>query len=156
MADQDVLIRPDQFGVYDLQIDGADFASAGGFETSIPVSLFTDARAPANLVQDPARRRGWVGNLLGDLERELGGLLWTFEQSRLTTSTLNEIRVAALDSLRWMIEDGAAREIDVQVEQPTTRGVRVSIRITGLDNDVNEFSVLWRRTITANMTTVQG
>jgi phage gp46-like protein len=155
MTQQDVLIRPNQFGIYDLQFDGPDFQSAEGFETAIPVSLFTDARAPANAVQDPLRRRGWVGNLLGDIDRELGSLLWLFEQSRLTAATLNDLRAAATNALRWLIEDGAAREVDVTVDQPTSRGVRIFIRITGLDNDVNQFSVLWRRTNAANMAVVQ-
>ena len=155
MSRQDVLVRPDSFGLYDLQIEDSDFASAGGFETAIPVSLFTDARAPANAVQDPLRRRGWVGNLLGDIDRELGSLLWLFEQSRLTASTLNELRTAATNALQWLIEDGAAREVDVTVDQPTSRGVRIFIRVTGLDNGVNQFSVLWRRTNVGNMSTTQ-
>ena len=144
---QDVLIRPDQFGEYDLEFEDADFSSAEGFETAIAVSLFTDARAPASSVPDPLKRRGWIGNVLEpDLTFELGGLLWLFEQSRLTPEILNRVRLAARGSLQWLIDDGAAREVEVTAVQPDLRGIRVSIRITGLDNDVNQFSVLWRRT----------
>lgn len=152
---QDVLIRPDQFGEYDLQLDGSDFASAEGFETALPVSLFTDARAPASSVPDPLRRRGWFGNLLeADLDFELGGLLWLFEQSRLTPGILNRVRLSALGSLQWLIDDSAAREVEVTAVQPELRGIRITIRIVGLDNDVNQFSVLWRRTDATQLSSV--
>ncbi|GAF89679.1 unnamed protein product, partial [marine sediment metagenome] len=56
---QDLQITPDDVGLYDLVIDEeqSDFASVNGFETAIPVSLFTDSRAPSSIVPDATRRR---------------------------------------------------------------------------------------------------
>jgi phage gp46-like protein len=151
---QDVLIAGDNFGNYDLALnaDGTDFDTAEGFETAIPTSLFTDARAPASSVSDPKRRRGWIGNLLTlDLDRQLGGLLWLYDQERITGTVLNGIRDAAINSLNWMLEDGILSNIEIEVSIVGTRAIQLDIVLTGADNDVDKFSVLWRRTNPANI-----
>lgn len=144
---QDVLIRKDDDGLYDLEIYGADFASAEGFETSIPVSYFTDARASAVDVQDAKKRRGWVGNILYvDIERELGGLLWLLDQTRITEDTLNFAKSYAEESLQWLVEDGIARLIEVQVEKTDNRKIEIATTITTIDNTVQRYVTLWRAT----------
>ena len=151
---QDVLIQSDQFGNYDLPLNdaGTDFIDADGFESAIPVSLFTDARAPASSVADPKRRRGWVGNLLTiDANRELGGLLWLYDQGRITASLLSGIRNAVIASLDWMLQDGIITNITVEVTIESVRAIRISALLTGVDNNVNQYSVLWRRTNPSNM-----
>ncbi len=151
---QDVLIKPDGFGSYDIPLnaDGDDFESAQGFESAIPVSLFTDARAPASSVPDPKRRRGWVGNLLTiDQNRQLGGLLWLYDQGRITATLLNGIRNAVIASLNWMRVDGILTGIEVDVTVESTRAIRITARLTGVDNNVDQYSVLWRRTNPTNI-----
>lgn len=144
---QDVLIRANDRGLYDLQIENSDFASAEGFESSIPTSLFSDARASAVQVQEAQKRRGWIGNILyAEIDRELGGLLWTLEQARLTQDTLNFARSYAEDSLQWMIDDGIARSISVTVERSDTRKVMVYIDILTIANTVQRYITLWRST----------
>jgi len=151
---QDVLIKPDNFGNYDIPLNagGSDFASAEGFETAIPVSLFTDARAPASAVADPKRRRGWIGNILTiDQNRELGGLLWLYDQGRITATLLNNIRNAVVASLNWMLADGILTGIEVEVKIESFRSLRITARLTGTDNNVDQYSVLWRRTNPASI-----
>ena len=146
---QDALIQVDINGLYDLVIDeeSADFASAEGFETSIPVSLFTDARAPAVQVQEAQGRRGWVGNILfADIERELGGLLWILDQARLTENIINLAKTFAEESLNWMVEDGIARNINATVVQDGLRSVKIFTNITTIDNTVQRYVTLWRAT----------
>jgi phage gp46-like protein len=147
MATQDVLIKSDKFGLYDWQIDGADFASAEGFETAIPLSYFTDARAPAVHVQQAKDRRGWVGNILYiDIERELGGLLWLLDQARNTQDTRNLAKSFCEGSLQWMPKDGVARSISVEVTQPNDTEQRILTNITNPDNTVSQYTTLWRST----------
>lgn len=144
---QDVLIRADSRGLYDLQISGADFESAEGFETAIPVSLFSSARASATQVQDAKNRRGWIGNILyAEDDRELGGLLWILDQARITQDTLNDAKTYAQDSLQWMIEDGQARSIRVEVVKTSSRSIQILIDITEIDNTVQRYITLWRST----------
>lgn len=144
---QDVLIKSDAQGLYDLQIDGADFASAYGFETAVPTSYFTDARASSVQVQEASRRRGWVGNILYiDQGRELGGLLWLLDQARVTTDTLNFAKVYAQDSLQWMLNDGIARSISISVDRDGVRSIKILTDIVSVDNTVQRYITLWRAT----------
>lgn len=144
---QDVLIRANSRGLYDVQIDDYDFASAQGFESAVPTSLFTDARASITQVQEALNRRGWTGNILyADEDRELGGLLWLLEQARITNDTLNFAKSYAEDSLQWMIDDGLARAIRVEVSRTSIRDIVISIDIFTIDNTIQRYIVLWRVT----------
>jgi phage gp46-like protein len=144
---QDVLIKPDATGIYDLVIEGSDFASAEGFETAIATSYFTDARADAVQVQEAQDRRGWVGNILYlDNGREIGGLLWVLDQARITEDTLNFAKAFALDCLQWMAEDNVARSVEVLVKKTDTRSTNIFTNITTVDNTVLRYVTLWRDT----------
>lgn len=144
---QDVLIRANRDGLYDLVVDGNLFASAGGFETAIPVSLFTDARAPAALVAEPQNRRGWIGNLMtAQTMRQLGSILWVLDQTRLTQEALNIARLAAQDAFQWMIDDGVALAVLVDVVRASQSGIIIHIQITDTSNVVSRYQTLWRAT----------
>lgn len=142
---QDILLKPDQDGVYDIQISGSDFASVEGMETAVITSYFTDVRASAVQVQNAQDRRGWVGNILSDIGRELGGLLWILDQSRITNDTLNFAKVHAKDSLQWMIDDGLARSVRITVSRSGTRGIVILTDILSIDNTILRYVTLWRR-----------
>lgn len=144
---QDILIKSDGKGLYDIEIDGFDFASAEGFESAIPTSFFTDARASAVQVQEAINRRGWIGNILfADIGRELGGLLWLLEQARITDDTLNFAKTYCQDSLQWMIDDGLARSIRVSIERNGTRGITILTDVVSIENTVKRYVTLWRST----------
>ena len=144
---QDLLIKSDDYGIYDIQVSGSDFESAEGFETAIPVSLFTDARAPAVQVQEAKNRRGWTGNIRSiDIGRELGGLLWILDQSRITEDTLNFARSFAQDSLQWLLDDSLARSVEITVEKTDNRAIKIYITIITIDNTVLRYIALWRIT----------
>lgn len=144
---QDILIRANSDGLYDFIVEGNEFVSAGGFETAIPVSLFTDARAPAALVSEPQYRRGWVGNLLtAATMRQLGSILWVLDQSRITQERLNVARLAAQDAFQWMVDDGVALGVKVDVQRNSVTGIIVFIEITDTSNVVSRYQTLWRAT----------
>jgi phage gp46-like protein len=150
---QDVLLKYDTtLGVYDLQLDSADFASVDGMETAIVVSLFTDSRAPENLVPTAQRRRGWIGNILTVTQRrELGSILWTLDQARITQNTLNNARVYAQGCFNWMVDDGIARSVSVDVVQQNRSEIVINIEFTDLDNKTERYTTLWRATSAANL-----
>ena len=145
---QDVKITADSDGIYDLVIDEtqADFDSVNGFDTAIPVSLFTDSRAPSSIVPDAKKRRGWIGDILTkNIDRELGCLLWTLDQARNTQSEKNLARLYAQDAFSWMIEDRAATNITVSVES-LARKMSILTNIYTPDNEVQRYRSLWRQT----------
>jgi phage gp46-like protein len=144
---QDILIRANRDGLYDFVIEGNEFASAGGFETAIPVSLFTDARAPAALVAEPQNRRGWIGNLMtAATMRQLGSILWVLDQTRITQETLNVARLAAQDAFQWMVDDGVALGVLVNLTRQSQTGIIITIQITDTSNVVSRYQTLWRAT----------
>ena len=146
---QDVLIKPDVTGAYDIQINSSsiDFASAEGFETAIATSYFTDARASAVQVQEAQNRRGWVGNILYlDNGREVGGMLWTLDQARITEDTLNFAKQFAMDCLQWITDDNVAQSVYVTVEQTSQRAIKIYTTITTIHNTVLRYVTLWRDT----------
>jgi len=149
---QDILVKQDANGFFDLRVKDNDFESVDGFETAIIISLFTDARAPSANVESPERRRGWVGDILtAEIGRDLGSTLWLYEQSRITQNILNQIKQAARESLVWMVEDGIAKDVATAVRQTDTRAIEIDIIIKTLQNRVERFSVLWRRTNLSNI-----
>ncbi len=139
-------------GVFDLVIEDGNFVIEDGFDTSIMVSLITDARAPADKVVLPENRRGWMGNLVSPVDgRDLGGLLWLTEQRRLTQDTLNETVDYARKSLNWFVEDGLANSIDVTGEIVPRSGIRLTIAITALTGVPDKHYInLWEVTGNVN------
>lgn len=149
---QDVLVKQDESGVFDLRVDGADFAHVDGMETAIVVSLFTDARAPDSVVKSAKNRRGWVGDILtANVGRTLGSLLWTYDQSRLTRDILNRLDVTVENALKWMVDDGIAREISAEVTQDSSRGIIINIDILTPDGKNQKYAILWKATKAANV-----
>ncbi len=144
---QDVKISRNADGLFDLSVTNSVLETVDGLETAIIVSLATDARAPSSTVSTPTRRRGWVGNILqASTGRELGSILWTFDQSRLTASVLNDLAVAAQDCLQWMVEDNIAKSVAAGVEKTSARSVDVNILITTIEGRELRYSFIWRQT----------
>lgn len=144
---QDVRIVRKADGLFDLNVSNGVFETVDGFETAIIISLFTDARAPSSVVQSPSRRRGWVGNILtAESGLELGSRLWTFEQARLTDSTLNDISVAAQESLQWMVQRKQAKSVSASAERTGLRNVTINVSIVTIQGKEERYAVLWRRT----------
>lgn len=153
---QDILLRkiltgPNE-GIYDLTVVDGVLESTAGMETAIIVSLFTDDRASVDNVATPQNRRGWVGNILtAPIGRSLGSVLWVYEQSRITKNILNQVRVAAQESLDWLVEDGIAKSVIVSVQEVRTRGIIININIQTPQGKNQRYSAIWRETSAANI-----
>lgn len=146
---QDVKLVIDERGLYDLAIDPIkkDFDSVYGMDNAVPVSLFTDDRAESSLVPNAKRRRGGIANvLLKEVGRSLGTTLWAYEQARNTQETRNAMQLSAQDGLSWMIEDGAAREVTVNLEAIGSSEVEIDVNVTMVDNQVQRYHYLWNLT----------
>ena len=92
-----------------------------------------------------------MGDILtSDIGRSLGSGLWLYYQSRLTQSVINEIEIAAQDSLDWMIKEGVARDVSATVEKIDKRGIVVFINITTPQGESKRYSILWKATLSGN------
>jgi phage gp46-like protein len=106
----------------DLAMLGADLATDDGLRTAILISLFTDARARDD---DPlpaapggeVDRRGWWGDALpavaGDV---LGSRLWLLAREKRLASVAARAHDYATEALAWLIDDGVARSVDIEVD----------------------------------------
>ena len=143
---QDVKIAKNAEGIYDIVLDGSDFASVDGLETAIGVSLFTDAREDESNIQDAFRRGGWSGNILTlQDDFELGSTLWSLIARNIQdTFNLGEDKVRRC--LRWMVTDGIADTIDVVMTRVDARTARIQIDLFKELNLVGRYTTLWSST----------
>lgn len=144
---QDIKLTQDANGNYDISIANGDIEAVEGFDTSLLVSLFSDARAPQYLVSIPENQRGWICNTINENGRELGGLLWMVDQRKLTQDTLNDAIDYVRKSLNWYIEDGLLTDIQVSGNIVPRYGIQIEIIIVA-ENGVTEtrYYNLWEVT----------
>lgn len=108
-----------------LDGDIIDLAEAlapdSGLETEAIISLFTDRRAKNNdVLPDPNSidKRGWWGDLVSKVQNDqIGSRQWLLERSKTEQQVLILTESFVKESLQWMIDDGVAIKIDVDVER---------------------------------------
>ena len=145
---QDVKLRRNDDNMYDILLEGDQFASAPGLGTAIATSIGTDARANAIDTPEAFRRRSWVGNILTiDTPFELGSILWSLV-SRNTQRNLNKAVDATRQCLSWMIEQEVATNIEISVEQVDSRRAKVTIDLFKAFNETESYTTLWFNTET--------
>ncbi|MCW5666468.1 MAG: phage GP46 family protein [Piscinibacter sp.] len=107
----------------DLQVEGAQLDEDDGLETAVVLSLFTDRRAndddalPDSAGQAERERRGWWGDSYAEVTGDrIGSRLWLLSREKQLASVLERARQYADEALRWLVEDGVAREVTVSAE----------------------------------------
>jgi len=117
----------------DLLLMGGGLATDDSLRTAILISLFTDARASedAALPEGGDDLRGWWGDQFareagpdaGSAEdrNRIGSLLWLFSRSKTLPAVLSGARRAAEDALSWLVRDGVAARVSVEVERQDQR-----------------------------------
>ena len=144
MAKQDVkLIDHDIYYDFDLD-DAGDIESEDSFDSTLIVSLFTDARADENEVPVPEDRRGWIGNL--GYSFQIGSKLWLYSQSRVTPALVSAVRSEVQSALDFYVTDGLVKSIDVTAEMIGS-GVSFSVTINRHNSKVDtRYFELWNNT----------
>jgi phage gp46-like protein len=151
MADfVDILLRQDSEGVYDINVlDSGDLEGTDGFDTSIIMSIETDARASADEVSLPQLRRGSVTDIFYP-DEQIGSKVWLTDQSRLTQSVLNDRKDAVIKSLEWMVTLGYATRIESSQVQFINQQAFISVTIVRPNGNVQtQLITLWENTANA-------
>lgn len=102
---------------FDWSLAGADVESERGLESAIILSIFTDRRAEADdVIPDGTDdRRGWWADAHPEIEADMiGSRLWLLSREKEAVSAVLRAREYVQESLAWLIEDGAARRVDVR------------------------------------------
>lgn len=110
----------------DLSVVDEDLESESGLETAVIISLFTDRRArDDDELPDPNNldKRGWWGDLVSEVEGDqIGSRLWLLSRAKTTENVLVKAKEYAEESLRWLIEDGIAKKVEVEAERQNPGG----------------------------------
>lgn len=112
--------------LYDLGLDG-DLAleTDGGLETAVILSLLTWRRAdPEDPVRDAKDLKGWWGDTDGMTDvpgDHFGSKLWICMTMPATQETLELARRYTQEALQWMLVDGVADAVEVELEIQTNR-----------------------------------
>ena len=124
----------DQTFSADLLLSAGALATDDGLRTAIMISLFTDARAgeDAALPEAGIDRRGWWGDQFAEGagpdagtasdRNRIGSLLWLLGRAKSTQANLMLVRQSAEAALAWLVRDGVAARVAVQVEAQTVEG----------------------------------
>ncbi|MBR0653304.1 hypothetical protein GXW78_26865 [Roseomonas terrae] len=108
----------------------AGFVDDQGLGTCVLISLFTDRRATADDGLPPAERRGWVGDMLAEVEGDrIGSRLWLLKREKQTEETRARAEEYAAEALAWLLNDGlvAAIELEAAWVRPSVLGLRVTL-----------------------------
>lgn len=125
--------------MFDLVIENGDFKTTEGLETALLTSLFSDRRAYADEVNDPLKRRGWIGDLVSQIPGDkFGSGIWFYEQSRLTQTVENGVRSEADLALQWLLSEQLATFVNAETDiERATRTLKINITITSLNGGVS-------------------
>lgn len=134
---------------YDLVLgDYGDLEGTEGFDTAVLTSILSDARASEVEITQAKNRGGWLGDLVPVIEGYvLGSLLWTYEQKKRLTATLNGAIDAVEKSLLWVTELGYAKALSV-TGRLIPEGGEISVEITSFSGEVDIINVpIWKATV---------
>lgn len=109
-----------------------DLAGLDDLTTSVIISLFSWRRANDDdvLPDESTNRQGFWGDLFADVPHDqLGSRLWLLSREVITQETLNRAKEYAEEALQWMIEDGVASQVQVEVERNGLHQISLGVTI---------------------------
>lgn len=112
-----------------LPFDGG-FADDDGLGTCVLISLFTDRRATADDGLPAAERRGWVGDVLADIEGDrIGSRLWLLKREKQTEDVRQRAEEYAAEAVQWMLDDELVTSIEIEAAwvRASVLGLRVTL-----------------------------
>lgn len=105
---------------------GADFALSSllleeddGLDTAVILSLFTDRRADDDDIIPGGvddKRGAWIDSFAEVEGDQFGSRLWLLESAKLIPETVNRVREYCHEALKWLIDDGVAKALNISAE----------------------------------------
>lgn len=82
---------------------------------------------------------GWWGNALEEIP--VGSRLWKLFSEKVTQKALDDAKVLAEKALKWLIDDGVAKSVsvDVQRNELNENGIDIEVKIEKPSGDREEF-----------------
>jgi len=130
----------------DIEIEAGDLRMDPGLRTPVLVSLFSDARLPAD--QTPpdgtTNRRGWWGTSETD---PFGSLLWALRRQKITNETINAFAEAVRAALDWLVREEIVEDVQVAVERGTRDVHELTATISLVRGSASRWPVVWEGTL---------
>ncbi|MEP3246258.1 MAG: phage GP46 family protein [Sneathiella sp.] len=132
-----------------LSLAGADLETGNDLASAVIISLFTWRRANPDdeLPNETSGLKGWWGDSYPPVPGDrIGSRLWLFKRKKITQATLAEIREVCLEALQWMIDDGVASAVDIQIERDRLDGLAGTITISSPNGagEILQFAEIWK------------
>lgn len=137
----------------DLSFENEDLVREDGLETALIISLFTDRRAREDDIlpdTDNLDKRGWWGDLASpEVEGDqIGSRLWLLERSKTEEEVLVRAKEYIKEATDWLIDDGVAEDIEIEVERQGTEGndrlaFKVSVLKKSGTTETYKFEPVW-------------
>lgn len=110
---------------------GGFLDTSSGFETAVAISLFSWARDDSADTTVVPQKFGWWGDTFApNAGDRTGSKLWTLARAKVNADTMGKAKTFALEALQWMIDDGAAKSVLVEVERYNIETIAMKISIT--------------------------
>jgi phage gp46-like protein len=125
---------------YAIAFENGDVVADNGMETAIIISLFSDRYTD----ERPAGDRGgfWADPTLEIEGDRVGSLLWLLARGKITDKTVRQAEDYVPDALKWMVDDGVAKEINVAVSR-IDQGMIIDLAIVQPDGVPRKYQLLW-------------
>lgn len=114
-----------------------------GLEAAVLISLFSDARVTDDEMPPEEKiNRGWWGDLFE--ESPIGSKLWLLKREKKTAQNIKRVKEYALECLQWLVDDGAASLVEVDlVEQGEFQVLVVEISKPNQPKQIYKFNLKW-------------
>jgi len=97
---------------------------------AVVISLFTWRRANPDDDLPADLRMGWWGDSFPAVPGDrIGSRLWLLSRAKLLPETLARAKEYAEEALRWLVEDGVAARVEVEVERQGLTTLALACRI---------------------------
>ena len=98
---------------FDLAFKGGDLVLSDSLQMSVILSIACwcrDVPYDGAAILEPSIG-GWWADAMNEMP--IGSRLWTLFRSKLTTPTLKNAESLIKDALKWMVDDGVAKDVKV-------------------------------------------
>lgn len=122
--------QAEAFGA-DARLVMGDLSTENELRTAVVASLFSWARAEDdNVLPDGITKNGWWGDSYPVKPgHKIGSRLWLLRREKLTQETIARAEEYCREALQWLIDDGVAKGIDVELVRNGIDRLDISITI---------------------------